>query len=259
MPKLVVALLGSEGFIGSHVAYSCAKAGIPVFHLQKWNGDCENFIHQLHEINEANPDSQIILIHAAWYSTSNDDYRTSPENMNWVEITKTILKICKDNEVTFAGLGTCLEKLQTNDDIYTLSKSEIQNYLSRDFLSDEWIWFQIHYVYSARYLKPSLVKNAAEAIASGNKLKLRTPQAAHDFIEVRDAADAIVHSIITGQRGKIDIGTGNTQEVSYLLKAIYPSIEISKQDMFEKRKSYHGAASIERLVESGWKPKFSIG
>ncbi len=258
MSNLVVAVLGSDGFIGRHVTESCINKGIPVFNLQKWNGNRESFNHQLYELKLANPDSQIIFVNAAWYSTSNLDYRTSPENSQWVETTKIILEICKKNKIIFAGLGTCLEKLQIDNDIYTLSKSEIQNQLSREFLSDEWIWFQIHYVYSMQYLKPAVVKKAADASASGNKLKLGTPHDSHDFIEVRDAADAIVHSIITGQRGQIDIGTGNTIEVSKLLNLLFPNIEIFNEELTEKRISYQGAAKIERLMESGWKPKFSI-
>jgi hypothetical protein len=75
---------------------------------------------------------------------------------------------------------------------------------------------------------------------------------------VRDAADAITHSIIKGLRGIVDIGTGTTTEVSKLLKAIFPTVQISKQEVTKNRVSYQGAASIENLVQSGWKTKFSI-
>ena len=258
MSNLVIAVLGSDGFIGSHVSQSCVKSGMPVFGLQKWDGNRENFIDQIHELKQANPDSQIVLVQAAWYSTSNVDYRTSKENLKWIETTKSILRVCIENQVTFVGLGTCLEKLQTEDDLYASSKSKIQNYLSKEFLSEDWIWFQLHYVYSLEYLKPAVLKKAAEAVEAGIPLKLATPNDKHDFIEVRDVAEAIVHSIITGQRGKLEIGIGSTVEVSILLKSLFPKLEITEEVSTEKRISYQGAASVERLVKSGWSPKFSF-
>lgn len=258
MSNLVVAILGSDGFIGSHVRNSCINAGVSVINLEKWSGNREEFNLQLGKLRSANSESEIVLIQAAWYSTSNEDYRTSIENKNWVEITKDILDLCKNHKITFAGLGTCLEKLDITEDLYSASKSEIHKSLSSEFLKDEWIWFQIHYVYSKLHLKPAVIKRAAEAVASEEKLMLGTPHDVHDFIEVRDAADAIVHSIITGQRGTVDIGTGTTREVSKLIKTLFPSIEISKQEIVEKRVSYHGAASVEELVMTGWKTKNSI-
>ena len=71
-------------------------------------------------------------------------------------------------------------------------------------------------------------------------------------------AEAIVHSIITGQRGKLEIGIGSAVEVSILLKSLFPNLEISEDVSSEKRISYQGAASVERLVKSGWSPKFSF-
>jgi nucleoside-diphosphate-sugar epimerase len=122
----------------------------------------------------------------------------------------------------------------------------------------DWIWFQIHYVYSTEYLKPAVISKALDALTNGKILSLRTPSDVHDFIEVRDAADAIVHSLINGHRGTIEIGTGITIKVSKLLKLLFPNLKISEEDSTENRISYQGAASVERLVKSGWNPKFSI-
>lgn len=258
MSNLVVAVLGAEGFIGSNVVKSCLNAEIPVLELQKWDGNRESLKYELQELKSADPDSQIVLIQAAWYSTGNADYRTSPENKRWTALTKTIFDICKENDVIFAGLGTCLEKLHNYDDVYTSSKSEIHGYISQKSSYMDWIWFQIHYVYSTEYLKPALISKALDALTNGKILALRTPHDLHDFIEVRDAADAIVHSLINRHRGTIEIGTGRTIKVSKLLKSLFPNLKISEEDSTENRISYQGAASVERLVKSGWSPKFSI-
>ncbi len=258
MSNLVVAVLGAEGFIGSHVVKSCLNAKIPIHELQKWDGNRESLKYQLQELKLADPDSQIVLIQAAWYSTDNTDYRTSPENTRWTVLTKSILDICKENDIIFAGLGTCLEKLDNYDDVYTSSKSEIHRYISQKSPYMDWIWFQIHYVYSTEYLKPAVMRKALDALTNGKVLSLKTPNDVHDFVEVRDAADAIVHSLVNSQRGTIEIGTGRTIKVSKLLKSLFPNLKISEEDSTENRISYQGAASVERLVKSGWIPKFSI-
>lgn len=258
MSNLVVAVLGAEGFIGNHVVKSCLNAEIPVLKLQKWNGDRESLKYQLQVLKLANPDSQIVLMQAAWYPTSNADYRTSPENKKWTALTKSIFDVCKENDIIFAGLGTCLEKIHNYDDVYTSSKSEIHGYISQNPSYLDWIWFQIHYVYSTEYLKPAVISKALDALTDGKILALRTPHDVHDFIEVRDAADAIVHSLINSKRGTIEIGTGRTIKVSKLLKSLFPNLKISEEDSIENRISYQGAASVERLVKSGWIPKFSI-
>jgi nucleoside-diphosphate-sugar epimerase len=255
MNNLAVALLGTKGFIGNHIAQSCSEAKIPIFELQRWDGNRENFTNQIQEIKNANPGKQIVLIQTAWYSTNNSNYRVSRENYEWVSTTKAILEICKDHEILFAGLGTCLEKLAMGEEAYTQSKTEIRSHLELEFPTKEWIWFQLHYVYSLRYLKPAVLKKANE---SAHFLTLETPNDKHDFIEVRDAADAMIHSLITGLRGIVEIGTGKTVEVSALLKSLFPKLEIAKGNSQEKRISFQGAAEINQLVNSGWVPKFSI-
>lgn len=255
MNDLAVALLGTRGFIGNHIAQSCSKAKIPIFELQRWDGNRENFTHQIQEIKKANPGKQIVLIQTAWYSTNNSNYRVSHENYEWVSTTKAILEICKNQKIVFAGLGTCLEKLAMGEEAYTQSKNEIRSYLELEFPTKEWIWFQLHYVYSLLYLKPAVLKRANE---SADFLTLETPNDRHDFIEVRDAADAMIHSLITGLRGIVEIGTGKTVEVSTLLKSLFPEVAIVKGDSQEKRISFQGAAETNQLVNSGWVPKYSI-
>lgn len=255
MNNLAVALLGTKGFIGNHIAQSCTAAKIPIFELQRWDGNRENFIHQIKEIKKANPGKQIVLIQTAWYSTNNSNYRVAHENYEWVIATKAIIEICKNHKVIFAGLGTCLEKLAVGEEAYTQSKTEIRSYLEIEFPTKEWIWFQLHYVYSLRYLKPAVLKKANE---SANFLALETPNDKHDFIEVRDAADAMIHSLTTGLRGIVEIGTGKTVEVSTLLKSLFPKLDIVKGNSQEKRNSFQGAAETNQLVDSGWAPKFSI-
>ena len=256
--SVIIALLGSSGFIGTHVAKSCASAGIPLFPIDRWDGDSQRFDRQLYELRGSNPDSEIVLIQAAWYSTSNPDYRTSLENMDWVEISKAILAVCEKHKIVFAGLGTCLEKKEIQNDIYSSSKLEVIEYLSRNRLETDWIWFQLYYVYSLDYLKPAVVKKASEAVRSGSLLRLQTPNDSHDFIEVRDAANAIVHAIVMRRRGRIEVGTGRTIEVAKFLTTLFPAVRISKEEFTKERISYQSAASVGELVETGWQIKHSI-
>ena len=250
--------MGENGFIGRHISESCNHSGIFVIPLERWDGNPKNLERQLHYIKTANPECPIILVQAAWYSTSNRDYRIAPQNNIWVKTTLTIIEICKKNKIIFVGLGSCLEKLNTADDIYSRSKIKILNYLTQESSFVDWIWFQIHYVYSRDLLKPEVVRKAAAAKKSGEKLELMTPNSTHDFIEVRDAANAIVHSISHEHRGKIEIGTGKLLSVSYLLHSLFPEVEILEQNSTVARISYEQPASIEILVDSGWIPKYSL-
>jgi nucleoside-diphosphate-sugar epimerase len=257
-PKLVVALLGSDGFIGRHIAESCVKAGISFVDLERWDGESEHLATQIQKIRESNPNARIVLIQAAWYSTSNSDYRTSLENKTWAKITKSVIEICIGYNVIFAGLGTCLEKLGGDTDFYTSSKSEIREFLSKEFPNEEWFWFQIFYVFSREFLKPALIAKAENASKHKESLELSTPYNTHDFIEVRDAAEAIVHALIKNLNGIIEIGTGQTTEVSFLINSLFPEVKILKIDPSDSRISYQYAAAMNGLKKSGWEPKFSI-
>ena len=148
MSSLIVAILGAKGFLGSHIAQSCTDVGIPLVELERWSDNRDLFDNQIRDLRLTNPDSQIVLIQAAWYSTDNIDYRTSPENNKWVEITKAILESCNKWNLIFAGLGTCLENLQAQNDVYSSTKSKIQSDLTHVFPDEDWLWFQLHYVYS---------------------------------------------------------------------------------------------------------------
>lgn len=258
MHNSIIAILGSEGFIGSHVVQICQVFEIPFIELRRLDGNQEHFDKQIQELRLANSEKQIYLLQTAWYSTSNTDYRTSLQNYEWVKNTKAILEICKKYNVVFAGLGTCLEKLSTDLDLYTSCKSEIQSYLQSQSANTEWIWFQLHYVFSVTEQKPAVLKKAKEASDLEVSISLATPNDKHDFIEVRDVASALVHSLSNGLRGIIEIGTGKTVGVSNLLKSIYPSLKIAEGVTLEKQISYQGAADTHQLVNSGWEPKFSI-
>jgi nucleoside-diphosphate-sugar epimerase len=257
MHDLVIALLGSKGFIGRYVAKSCLEAGIPFVELPRWNGNQNEFDSHIQQLRKSNLGKRIVLVQTAWYSTNNSDYRTSPENYEWLKITKAIVEICRNYQVVFAGLGTCLEKLVMDEDVYTACKSQIRSYLDLQFPINEWVWFQLHYVYSVGHLKPAVLRKAAEAIESGDSLTLGTPNDNHDFIEVRDAAHAITHSLVANLRGVVEIGTGKTLEVSSFLTSLFPNLEIIKGRPIEKRISFQGIADNEKLVNSGWTPKFS--
>ena len=257
MSNLTVALLGSEGFIGRHIAQSCTKNGISVFDLQRWTGKAEDFDDQIRDLRSAKPNSRIVLIQAAWYSTDNPDYRTSNLNKEWVATTKAIVEICQKHNIVFAGLGTCLEKLRSDGDLYSSSKFEILSYLESDSLTKEWIWFQLHYVYSSQDLKPAVLRKADEANRAAQPIALGTPHDRHDFIDVRDVADAIVHAVRQELKGTIEIGTGNALEVSQFLNLLFPNLKIKQSTMSEARPSYQGAADVRALANSGWAPSFT--
>jgi nucleoside-diphosphate-sugar epimerase len=258
MHNSIIAVLGSEGFIGSHVVQFCRVSGIPVIDLPRWDGNQEHFDKQIQKLKLANPEKQIYLLQTAWYSTSNPDYRSSPQNNEWVKNTKAIVEICKEHKIVFAGLGTCLEKQLIDQDLYTSCKSEIRSYLQSQSSNIKWIWFQLHYVYSLKEKKPAVLKKAREAAEAGVSFSLATPNDKHDFIEVRDAANALVHSLCSGLRGVTEIGTGKTIAVSHLIESLLPKLEIVEGIPVEKRISYQGAANTDQLVNSGWVPKFFI-
>lgn len=258
MSNIAIALLGADGFIGSYIVQSCLKSEIPIVKLPRWSGNENDYENVIQKFKLANSDRQIYLVQTAWHSTSNLDYRNSQRNYEWVNNSKTILEICRRLGIIFAGLGSCLEKLSTNHDLYSSCKSEIRSYLQSQTSQIEWIWFQLHYVYSIKEMKPAVLRKAKEAVELGVCFSLETPNDRHDFIEVRDVADALVHSMSAGLRGVIEVGTGRTLEVSYLIKSLFPNLEIVGGMPLEKRASYQGVAETDLLVNSGWAPKFSI-
>jgi NAD dependent epimerase/dehydratase family enzyme len=75
MHNSIIAILGSEGFIGSHVVQFCRVSGVPVIELPRWNGNQEHFEKQIQKLKLENSEKQIYLLQTAWYSTSNTDYR----------------------------------------------------------------------------------------------------------------------------------------------------------------------------------------
>ncbi len=191
------------------------------------------------------------VLHLAWVASSTPGYRQDPRNSAWVEATLALVEECRARGIAFVGTGSIVETADGTDP-YSLAKQELRRRLNPLICDGAVSWLQPHYVFSVDARSPELVRAALQAREAGTALVLRTPTQAHDFIDVRDVATAIVAVIREGIAGCIPIGAGRTRTAAEVVRALGASVSPFPADA--PKTGSTPPADTRALVSVGWRP-----
>ena len=212
-PRII--LLGSNGFLGSHLYSSLLSQGYLVIRAERDLAFFERY-HSGSKLDKR----KTIVISMAWSSNSRNGYLNNPENLIWAKKHMEIAKYCLRNDYVFVVPGSCLEYGQNQSVEYVRSKIQLRRYLEENMPTDKYLWLRYFYVFSLAHRRPGLIRDALEAKRDSKRFIISNLKGRHDYIEVRDAVAQTIELIKGLYSGVWDIGVGRTRSNLDILSRI---------------------------------------
>jgi nucleoside-diphosphate-sugar epimerase len=235
-----VILLGSNGFLGSHLYSNLLRQGYLVI-----RAECDLAYFEDYHSGSKLDKGKTIVISMAWSSNSRNSYLNNPENLIWAKKHMEIAKYCLRNDYVFVVPGSCLEYGQNQAVEYVKSKIQLRKFLEENMPIDKYLWLRYFYVFSLAHRRPGLIRDALEAKSASKPFIISNPKGHHDYIEVRDAVAQTIELIKGVNSGVWDIGVGRTRSNLDILSRIrnLDIVESSEvEDSNKPRISWEGSA-----------------
>ena len=158
------------------------------------------------------------VIHLAWSASALSDYRDHEDNWRWAETTVIAATLAAGRGIRFLGTGTSVDDAPA-DDAYSRSKAATRSALAGRIAAGEVGWLRPFYVFDEERPSPAVLRAALSAKAAGERVRLASPHARHDFVHARDVGTAI-RAVVAGRlMGAIDVGSGAVAAVADLVEA----------------------------------------
>lgn len=213
--KSKILLLGSKGFLGSHLHSNLIDLGYSVVCAESDLAYLES-----HHRRSKNDNRETIVISMAWSSNSKKGYLHSPENSMWATKHIEIAKYCLKEDFFFVVPGSCLEYGENQEVEYVKSKIQLRRFLEENMPSRQYLWLRYFYIFSIAHRRPGLVREALDAKSKSSPFSISNIRGHHDYIEVRDAVAQTIELIENLYTGVWDIGTGRTRSNLEILSRI---------------------------------------
>lgn len=174
------------------------------------------------------------LLHLAWYAKPHD-WRTSSENIRWVEATLHLLRafaVSGGGRVVISGScaeyegggGFCSEDLTPirPSTVYGSCKAGVQLVASAaaPSLGIGLAWGRVFGVYGPAEDEQRLAASVITALLRGERARCTPGTQIRDYLYSVDVADALVHLIDSQFEGVVNIGSGKPVAVRDLVKTI---------------------------------------
>jgi len=185
-----------------------------------------------------------IVIHSAWYAEPGK-YLQSSKNLECLMGTLSLAKGAIKSKVhKFIGIGTCFEydlsfgELAVDTPLkpatlYAATKTSSFLTLSQLFGNEniDFSWCRLFYLFGEMENENRLVAYVRKCLSSGVEAHLSSGNQIRDFIDVHDAAKAIVNTALGGQTGPVNICSGIPVSVKEL--AIKIADEYGRRDLLK--------------------------
>ena len=272
-----ILVTGATGFIGRAFCLEAVRRGYRILALTRDPAaqiapEVEIAVGSLantpwEQVSRFAPDA---ALHLAWIAEPGV-YLNSPENEEWLELSKTWFRRLIDLGVPYiAGTGTCIEYAASNEPLheersplnpqfpYSKAKVALLEWL-RGLSGVDWSWFRVFYPYGAGEQPNRYTSIMVRQLREGKTLAMNTPDSVRDYIEIRDAAAAFCQAIEVRATGAINIGTGSGITIADLgrnlatLLQVDPSL-IQKNPVATPDPTPVILANTNRLKQIGWQP-----
>lgn len=282
-----ILVTGASGFIGRHclplltsrgyeVHAVCSKLPAQDSAAMRWHQvDLLDSTQVANIVSAARPTH---LLHLAW-CTAPGAYRTSPENVRWVQASLELLQRFAaqgGQRVVMAGTcaeyswkhGWCSEAVTPIEPatLYGICKHSLQTILTafaeRRGLSAG--WGRLFFVYGPHEHRDRLVPSVICSLLQGRQARCTLGNQVRDFCYVEDVADAFVALLDSPVTGSINVASGRPLIVKDLVYAI--ADKLNRRELVDL-----GAlptslddppllvADVRRLGEEvGWSPRYDL-
>ncbi len=243
-------LTGATGFLGSHILDNLIEKDFNVSVIIR--PDSKKILRNISDLeqiittNDLFSESQKffrdslqnidIVIHAAWY-VEHGKYLQSTKNLDCFSGTVSFAKVAANLDIEkFIGIGTCFEYKQSNEplgidselrpeSVYASAKADTYLMLDSIFREKEidFAWCRLFYLYGDREDPNRLIPYIRNQLSNGKIASLTSGSQIRDFLNIKDAAEAIVEVAIGDNQGPVNICSGIPLSVKDL------AIEIAKE------------------------------
>jgi nucleoside-diphosphate-sugar epimerase len=193
------------------------------------------------------------LLHLAWNSNSVPGYEKSLINRNWLSTSMQIARECKDNGISFVGVGTGLEEDQSNQSEYAQSKRKLREFLQSEIGFEYMSWIRPFYIFDIQEMRPRIV----EALFKQSKLDplvIKFGSSEIDYISSSDVVNGITEAVSANLCGVIDIGSGYLISNRKFVTAVCLNEHIKIPLILDGSSGTPSAANLTPLVSLGWTP-----
>ena len=246
-----ILILGAGGFIGRHLVEALSQgqhANIKILKQKVILDDYESTINQVLE-QEAD-----LVLQLAWSASSTHNYREDVSNETWERFTVDLANTCKNQNTDFLGVGSEVEIMQNFSDPYSRSKQNTFGILRNSIVNHEIAWARLGYVFDQASESPSLVKEICSAKREKRTPGIRNLNANHDFVHVKDVAQALRLIVMHREYGLFEVGSGKTHSVREVAQSLGCSFATAKDEETDSR---HSGLNIARLIDFGYKPRYT--
>jgi nucleoside-diphosphate-sugar epimerase len=205
---------------------------------------------------------------------------TDPANADWVGATLVLARAAIEAGARhFTGVGTCYEyDWPTAGDchesetpvvghtLYDIAKTSCRSVLDALFAAHglDFAWARLFFLYGPDEDARRLVASVAKALALGQAARCSQGLAVRDFMDVRDAGEALAAVTLKGLAGPINVASGEgvkIAEVATTLGRLSGRPDLNKLGALPDRpdEPRRIVADVARLRdEAGFRPKYDL-
>jgi nucleoside-diphosphate-sugar epimerase len=206
-----------------------------------------------------------VLLHLAW-SVGPGDYWHSPENVRWVEASRTLLReFGRHGGRRVVMAGSCAEYAWGDGDC-SEAKHALQGmlaaYAREAGLSSAWA--RVFFPYGPHELPRRLVPSVIRALLAREGIDCSSGEQERDFLYVEDVADALVAIMESDVTGPINVGSGEAVALRDLVGRLTAELGGADLVRWGARPAADGeaprvVADVARLRhEVGWGPRWPL-
>jgi nucleoside-diphosphate-sugar epimerase len=234
---LRVLLTGASGFVGKAALDALAGLGAEVHAVSRTEPQTTEH-HAWHRadlldskaaaavVARVNPEA---ILHLAWY-VEHDAFWNSPINRDWVAASLALARAGAEKGVKrFVGSGTCYEydwpsdgncdefdtplRVTTlYDECKDLTRREIEKLSAANGFA--FAWARLFFLYGEGEDPKRLVPSVARDLAARQVAKCTSGTAVRDFIDVRDAGEALARVTLSKLTGPVNIASGVATQIA---------------------------------------------
>lgn len=267
-----ILVTGAGGFIGRRIVPLLAEAGHDVHPSE---GDLLDPATAGRLIERTRPTH---LLHLAWY-TEHGRFWEDPQNVSWVEASLRLWRaFAEAGGERFVGVGSCAEYAWSEPllsetstpllpaSLYGACKDATRRVLEQASIRTgvSFAWGRVFFIYGPDEASGRLVPSVAEALAQGQPARTSDGEQIRDFLQVDDAAAALVALLESDVQGAVNIGSGEgvrVREVVEMLGRLAGRPELIELGAVPRAEGDPPelVADARRLRdEVGWAPRISL-
>ncbi|MCP5081977.1 MAG: NAD(P)-dependent oxidoreductase [Alphaproteobacteria bacterium] len=238
-----VVLTGASGFVGKAVLNALLRRGVVTIAVSRRRpqlaGDFDWYETDLLDpaatvatIRAARPDT---VLHLAW-NVEHGRFWTTPENLDWVAATLNLVRAAADQGANrFVGTGTCYEYDWSDIDdclenvtpispvsLYGVSKDATRRILEEFSRTNSvgFAWARLFFLYGPGEFRRRLVPTVAQALVANRVAKCTSGSGVRDFIDVREAGEALAALALSDVNGAVNIASGTAVKIADVANAL---------------------------------------